>query len=119
MNEKAVKMPIIYRRSEDYRILPANGFLISGGTVTSGMVVINVHADNPSIPAKSELTIHADGTGSEAFPDTPPALVREVLVGLQMRPDTMLALGKLLTDNGKLLLDQIQQAQIKPETAPE
>jgi len=99
------EVKIVYRRAPDYRLLPATGAW--GGPSVNGEIVVNFFVDRVQEPDSVILVVEEhSGTGTEK-PLPPPQNVREMLVGVVMRPDIALSIGQFLVDKASLVLKKV------------
>jgi len=96
------EIKIIYRKVPDFRLLPATGAW--GGPSINGEIIVNFYTDRVQEPESVTVVIdESTGVGAEK-PLPPPQHVREVLVGVVMRPDIALSIGQFLVDKASSVL---------------
>jgi lactate dehydrogenase-like 2-hydroxyacid dehydrogenase len=83
--------------------------------MVQGMVSCNLWADSSPIPEGATLEISADGQVNENYPENPQKLFREVHTGIIMSPHVAIAIGDFISNQGKLILEQIQAAQAQTD----
>jgi len=116
MEDKGKKIPVTYRRSEGYRILPVSGAVLGKGPI-SGAPVFNLYVEATPFPEKATLVINPDGTGKDDFPEREPTIVREVLIGLQIPPHLAISFGEFLIKHGSSIMEQQQKSLASQESA--
>lgn len=100
MATKEVK--IIYRKAPDFRLFPATGAW--GGPSVNGEIVLNFFVDRAQEPESVTIVVD-ESTGTGAEKPLPPAQnVREVLVGVVLRPDIALSIGQFLVGHATSVL---------------
>jgi hypothetical protein len=113
MQTKEQKIPIIYRRSEEYRVLPVAGAVVSG--TGQGMLICHIYTELGNLPEKTEIVLKADGTGEEIL-NPVQEVKRELLIGLQMSPQVALSLSKTLELIANSTTQAVQTAQAAQKT---
>ena len=87
---------IIYRTAKDYRSVPVSG--VYGGINPQGMIHADLFIEKTDIPESTTMRVE-EGTGEtyelSRNPEQQP-IVRELLVGLVMRPEVAKAVGQWL-----------------------
>lgn len=96
------EVKVIYRKDPAYRLIPATGAW--GGPSLTSEIIINFYVDRAQEPTDVTLIIdQATGTAVEK-PLPPPQNVRELLVGIVMRPDIALAVGQFLVEKANVVM---------------
>lgn len=86
-----------YLKSNDYKIVPVTGAV--GGLNAYGDLVVNLHYERPPIPKK--LTHFIDNNGhldSDPIVETKDSIIRDVQIGLSMRPEIARELARWLNE---------------------
>lgn len=109
MEDKPQTIPIVYRRSNEYRIIPVTGAV--GGGLTRGMVVCNLCTESSPIPERGEIVISPEGKSSHVPQKSDPLMNVEILVGLIMTPPVAISLGQFLINQGQEISEQIQESR--------
>jgi hypothetical protein len=105
-------MNIEYQKPPDYKIIPATGAY--GGSTPQGEILCSFFVEYQPPPDSLKLEINpADGTSKEIYKSEKKSLIRELKVGILMRPDIAKAIGEWL-------IEKANNASIKmsPETEP-
>jgi hypothetical protein len=100
MATKEVK--IIYMKAPDYRLVPATGAW--GGPSVTSEIIVNFYVDRAQEPTDVTLLIDEQTGTAVEKPLPPPQNVREVLVGIVLRPDIALAIGQFLVEKANLVM---------------
>lgn len=96
------EVKIIYRKAPDFRLFPATGAW--GGPSVNGEIVINFYVDRAQEPESVTLLIDEKASTATEKPLPPAQNVREVLVGVVLRPDIALSVGQWLMDKANAVL---------------
>jgi len=109
MENKPKTVKVKYLRSDEYRVLPVAGAVVSG--TGQGMVICHIYTDLGTPPESSEITFKSDGTIPEEKLNLASEVNRELLVGLLMTPQVALNLSRILGPIADLTNQAIQAAQ--------
>ena len=97
---------IHYLESKDYRMIPVTG--AHGGISPNGEVIIDLYVERKEAPKSVDLEI--DDTGkSKEIRRYNQRHIREKQIGLVIRPDIALIIGKFLIDKAKLVIDMKEE----------
>jgi hypothetical protein len=92
-DKSASEISVKFGKSQDYRMVPATGVL--GGINPQGELVCNFFVEYSETPERIRLTL--DGKGGISSENKEPEmldLVRELQVGVVLRPDIARSIGK-------------------------
>ena len=98
---------IVYRTANDYRSLPVSG--VYGGINPQGMVHADLFIEKTDMPESTTIRVE-EGTGESYDLSRRPeqqSVVRELLVGLVMRPEVAKAVGHWLIHQGEQMEKQM------------
>lgn len=97
------EVKVSFNKSPDYRLLPVTGAW--GGPSLTSEIVVDFYVDKGAMPDNITLVIDSLGPVEEKErSDSDHQTVREVLVGLVMRPDIALVIGNFLVEKANLVL---------------
>jgi len=104
------KITVSYRRSNEYKVMPATGAW--GGPTPDGHLLANFFVEHASVP--SYQTFPADESGKVDMRNARDSvasgdLERELMVGIVLSPTTALSVAKWLTEHAKRILDGGQE----------
>jgi hypothetical protein len=93
----------IYREAAEFRRVAVSGVI--GGMTPAGLLLANLFFERHRFPAEQTANVRPDGT-LEPIPPPPetPTIDRDVLVGLQMTPETALSIAAWLKDTAEAAL---------------
>ena len=95
------EVKITYAKASDYRLLPVTGAW--GGPTITSEIVVDFYVDKVAVP--DDVTLRVDPSGAaEQMPSTEIHNIREVMVGVVMRPDIALVIGNFLVEKANLVL---------------
>ena len=94
--EKVQSIKVYYRRDKNYRIFPATGAF--GGLTPQGEICVDFFVERGLPPKHVTMQIGPGTTAREMKIEEEEHLVREMLVGLVLRPDIALSIGRFLID---------------------
>lgn len=103
--EKRESVTVRFQRHSDFRLVPATGAW--GGLSPNGEIVVSFFVEHRLEPESLALEVSEDGSARETGRAEEP-LVREVQVGLVLRPDVAHSIGRLLCEKARA-------AGLKPE----
>jgi hypothetical protein len=95
-----VKVP--FRKAPDYRLYPASGAW--GGPSITSEIIVNFYVDRVQEPDSVTLIVDEKTGAATEKPVAEIQNVREVLVGIVLRPDIALAVGQFLVDKATLVM---------------
>ena len=99
---------IKYQKTTDYKIIPATGAY--GGSTPQGEVMCNFYVEYLAPPDLVKLEINpADGTSKESMKGLNNSFIRELNVGVLMRPDIAKTIGKWLIEQANTTLKRTQK----------
>lgn len=94
------KIKFEYKLSNNYSVYAING--AHGGLSPKGEIIMNVFFERQSIPKSTTHEINENGTlGREIDKDQVEAVIRQVLFGLAMSPDTAKAIAVWLNQRAE------------------
>jgi len=94
--KKAQEIKVYYKRDKNYRILPATGAF--GGVTPQGEVSVDFFVERRLPPKHIVMHVSPDTPAQEMERDGEERMVRESLVGLVLRPDIALSIGRFLIE---------------------
>lgn len=97
---------IKYQKPSDYKIIPATGAY--GGTTPQGEILCNFYVEYQVPPDSIKLEINpADGTSEEIEKVVKDSYIRELNVGVLMRPDIAKSIGEWLIKQANAVIGKI------------
>ena len=94
-------LEVKFEKSPDFKIVPATGAW--GGPTPQGELLCNFYVEYTEIPESIKLEI-TDGSSEEIGKITTDVLVRELQVGIVMRPDIAKSIGEWLIRNAEQIM---------------
>jgi len=94
--KKTQEIKVHYKRDRNYRILPATGAY--GGLTPQGEVSVDFFVERRLPPKHVVMLVSPDAPAQEMEREGEERLVRETLVGLVLRPDIALSIGRFLIE---------------------
>jgi hypothetical protein len=91
---KPQQVTLFYEKNEYYRLLPATGAF--GGPTPNGDVIIEFFVERPTAPEK--VILQLDPSGPKELKGETGKIVREIQVGILLRPDRAYSIGKWLME---------------------
>ncbi len=103
MGQSEVK--ISYEKSKDFKFIPATGAF--GGPNPQGEIICNFFIEHREFPKESKMLINSEtGKVEEQIAGDPGSMVRELQIGVIMKPDIARTIGKWLIGKADQLKDQ-------------
>lgn len=100
------KVSIKYQKLSDFKIIPATG--AHGGTTPQGEILCNFYVEYLAPPDSLKLEINpADGTTKEIEKVVKDSYIRELNVGVLMRPDIAKSIGEWLIDQANAVIEMV------------
>lgn len=96
-DEHTIKVLVEYSKSKEYRMIAATGAW--GGVSPQGEVICNFFVEQTAEPGKIEMTLDAQGKAVAESIEKKSELktfVRELQIGIVMRPDIAKSIGQWL-----------------------
>ncbi len=93
------EIAVYYIKTKDYRMIPATGAW--GGISPNGEVVINFYVEQKAIPKKTTLEVTEEGKIGKEKSIGGDDYVREMQVGIVLRPDIAYSIGQFLIRHAK------------------
>lgn len=93
---------IKFTKAPDYKLVPATGAW--GGPTPQGELVCNFFVEHSDIPESIEMEIK-EGSSKEIGRSPTHDLVRELQIGIVMRPDIAKSIGKWLTQKAEEIMN--------------
>ncbi|MBI4977094.1 MAG: hypothetical protein HZC28_06395 [Spirochaetes bacterium] len=97
MDDKINEIVIHFTKSKDYRMVPITG--VWGGLNAAGNLVVDCYVEKKDIPESVKLQV-SPGTVIEVS-RSGERTIREVQVGMELRPDIAYSIGKWLIESAK------------------
>ncbi|MGA9756110.1 MAG: hypothetical protein WBV23_13315 [Desulfobaccales bacterium] len=91
---KPRQLAIFYKKNEYYRLLPATGAF--GGPSPTGDIIVDFFVERQTHPEK--IILELDPSGPKEIKREGERIVREIQVGILLRPDRAHAIGKWLIE---------------------
>lgn len=101
------KMTVKYKRAQDYRKIGATGAF--GSLTPNGHVICEFYIEAPDYPEPFILEVKSDGTGEEIDRAGVKSSTRELQMGVVLRADVALSLGKLLIGQAENVMAQAKK----------
>jgi hypothetical protein len=93
----------VYREAPEFRRAAVSGVI--GGMTPAGLLLANLFFERHRFPLEQTATVRPDGTLDPIPPSSePPTVDRELLVGLQMTPETALSIAAWLKETAEAAL---------------
>ena len=109
MEKQEKRFTFVYQRSVEYREIPVSG--IWGSVTPQGMLHAQIFIEHSTLPDKETLVINEiDGSISEHITEGEQVQMREVLVGLTMRPEIARSIGTWMIQQADEFDDLIKKA---------
>ncbi len=94
---KPKQVTLFYEKIEYYRLLPATGAL--GGPTPTGDIIVEFFVERQAHPGK--VILELDPSGPREIKREGGGFVREIQVGILLRPDRAHSIGKWLIEKAK------------------
>lgn len=91
---KPQQITLFYEKNENYRLLPATGAF--GGPTPTGDIILEFFVERQTHPEK--IILELDPSGPKEIKREGGRLVREIQVGILLRPDRAHSIGKWLIE---------------------
>ena len=98
MAEKTQKLKIVFHTAEGYRILSASG--VWGGVTPQGDVLAEFFVERREHPDSLTLEVK-EGKGHETDRSGGDTIIREMQIGITMRPDIAFSIGNWLIEKAR------------------
>ena len=103
MTERSKKtMNVKFSKSPEYKIVGATGAY--GGPTPQGEILCHLFIEYPLPPERVEIEVNPDGSFQERVQEPKDVIVRELQVGLLLRPDIARIIGKWLVDHAEKVM---------------
>jgi len=99
--QKETQIKVVYKHSPDYKEIPVSGAW--GGITGQGYVHAALYLEHSSNPDEMTLQINEDGTAIEKDRKPESHAVRELMVGMCMRPEVARVIGEWLVKKAEEL----------------
>ena len=99
---KKTTLKIIYTKSLDYKLLPATGCW--GGPNPQGEIICNFWVEQQSFPISETIELHDQYIGVPISSEIPQESIRELSVGIVIRPDIAKNIGQWLINNADKIM---------------
>ena len=93
------EIEVYYTKAEDYRMIPATGAW--GGISPNGEVVFSFYVEQKAVPEKMTLQVTEEGKAAKEKSIGGDNFVREMQVGIVLRPDIAYSIGQFLIRHAK------------------
>lgn len=93
------EIAVYYTKAKDYRMIPATGAW--GGISPNGEVVFNIYVEQKAVPEKMILQVTEEGKAGKEKKIGGDDYVREMQVGIVLRPDIAYSIGQFLIKHAK------------------
>jgi hypothetical protein len=94
-----IRKKLIYRRSRDYKAVPATGAW--GGPTPNGMIAVDFFLERSDLPTEETIILDDQTNTARVEPSKDPDMVREVECGILVRPEAAYAIGRFLIEKAK------------------
>lgn len=91
---------IYFSKTKDYKVIPVTG--VWGGVAPGGDIFFDLFIDRKDNPEYIELKINDQNRTEEVMREGEEKIIREYQIGIILRPDNALTIGKWLIDKAKL-----------------
>lgn len=97
------ELKISFVKTPHYQLVPVTGAW--GGPNVSGEIIIDFYLDRTTVPEEVVMLVDEGGTVAEKS-RSPQQTIRELQVGMVMRPDIALVIGNFLIEKANAVLNK-------------